>query len=75
MIETIFENRPLHYIMTHSRFSIMMLYSSLSLFHSLYQLDAHPQSQITGLAWLDNSSIVSVGQDCNTRFWTFANFP
>jgi len=37
--------------------------------------NAHPQSQITRLAWLDNSTIVSVGQDCNTRFWNITNFP
>ncbi|KAI8437366.1 hypothetical protein MSG28_011705 [Choristoneura fumiferana] len=32
--------------------------------------DAHPQSQITGLTWLDDETIVSVGQDANTRVWT-----
>ncbi|XP_026332249.1 actin-interacting protein 1 [Hyposmocoma kahamanoa] len=32
--------------------------------------NAHPQSQITGLAWLDDESVVSVGQDANTRVWT-----
>jgi len=37
--------------------------------------NAHPQSQITRLAWLDNNTIVSVGQDCNTRFWNITNFP
>ncbi|XP_013173534.1 PREDICTED: actin-interacting protein 1 [Papilio xuthus] len=31
--------------------------------------NAHPQSQITGLAWLDDESVVSVGQDGNTRVW------
>lgn len=38
-------------------------------------IDAHPQSQITGLAWLDNNTIVSVGQDCNSRYWDIRNFP
>lgn len=37
--------------------------------------NAHPQSQITRVAWLDNNTIVSVGQDCNTRFWDIRNFP
>jgi len=37
--------------------------------------NAHPQSQITALAWLDNKTIVSTGQDCNTRFWDIRNFP
>ncbi|XP_057373517.1 LOW QUALITY PROTEIN: actin-interacting protein 1-like [Daphnia carinata] len=37
--------------------------------------NAHPQSQITGIAWLDNNTIVSVGQDCNTRYWDIRNFP
>ncbi|CAH0402542.1 unnamed protein product [Chilo suppressalis] len=32
--------------------------------------NAHPQSQITGLAWLDDETVVSVGQDANTRIWT-----
>ncbi|CAG5024826.1 unnamed protein product [Parnassius apollo] len=31
--------------------------------------NAHPQSQITGLTWLDDESVVSVGQDGNTRVW------
>jgi WD40 repeat protein len=30
---------------------------------------AHDQSQITRLAWLDNSSLVSTGQDGNTKIW------
>ncbi|XP_050355006.1 actin-interacting protein 1 [Nymphalis io] len=31
--------------------------------------NAHPQSQITGLTWLDNSTLATVGQDANTRIW------
>ncbi|XP_049693412.2 actin-interacting protein 1 [Helicoverpa armigera] len=31
--------------------------------------NAHPQSQITGVAWLDEETVVSVGQDANTRVW------
>jgi len=31
--------------------------------------NAHPQSQITRLAWLDNNTLVSTGQDCNTKLW------
>jgi len=31
--------------------------------------NAHDQSQITGIAWLDNSSVVSAGQDSNTKVW------
>lgn len=31
--------------------------------------NAHPQSQITGLAWLDNVTLATVGQDANTRIW------
>jgi len=31
--------------------------------------NAHEQSQITGVAWLDNSSLVSTGQDSNTKLW------
>lgn len=32
--------------------------------------NAHPQSQITGVCWVDDETIVSVGQDANTRVWT-----
>lgn len=31
--------------------------------------DAHPQSQITRLVWLDNETLISTGQDCNTKVW------
>lgn len=31
--------------------------------------NAHPQSQITGLTWVDDVTVVSVGQDANTRVW------
>lgn len=31
--------------------------------------DAHPQSQITRLVWLDDETLISVGQDCNTKIW------
>lgn len=32
--------------------------------------NAHPQSQITRLAWVDDETLVSVGQDCNTKIWS-----
>jgi len=31
--------------------------------------NAHDQSQITSVSWLDNSSLVSTGQDANTKLW------
>ncbi|KAJ8679892.1 hypothetical protein QAD02_015679 [Eretmocerus hayati] len=31
--------------------------------------NAHSQSQITRLQWLDGETVVSVGQDCNTKIW------
>ncbi|XP_034952291.1 actin-interacting protein 1 [Chelonus insularis] len=31
--------------------------------------NAHPQSQITRLVWLDDENLISVGQDCNTKLW------
>ncbi|KAL1122926.1 hypothetical protein AAG570_003251, partial [Ranatra chinensis] len=34
--------------------------------------NAHPQSQITRLVWLDDETLISVGQDCNTKIWTIA---
>ncbi|CAL8071404.1 unnamed protein product [Orchesella dallaii] len=37
--------------------------------------NAHPQSQITRVAWLSNSSIVSTGQDSNTKIWEITGFP
>ncbi|KAK3908482.1 Actin-interacting protein 1 [Frankliniella fusca] len=36
--------------------------------------NAHPQSQITRLAWLDDETLVSVGQDCNTKIWNIVPF-
>lgn len=45
-------------------------FTFVEIFDMAIQLaDAHPQSQITGLAWLDDESVVSVGQDGNTRVW------
>uniref|UniRef100_A0A6P7FEN8 Actin-interacting protein 1 n=1 Tax=Diabrotica virgifera virgifera TaxID=50390 RepID=A0A6P7FEN8_DIAVI len=35
---------------------------------------AHAQNQITRLAWVDNTTLVSVGQDCNTKLWTITPF-
>lgn len=34
--------------------------------------NAHAQSQITRLVWLDDETLVSVGQDCNTKIWEIA---
>ncbi|KAH8371951.1 hypothetical protein KR093_009434 [Drosophila rubida] len=31
--------------------------------------NAHPQSQITRVVWLDNNTVISTGQDCNTKVW------
>jgi len=31
--------------------------------------NAHDQSQVTCVSWLDNSSLVSTGQDGNTKIW------
>ena len=36
--------------------------------------DAHPQSQITGLVWLDNETLISSGQDCNVKVWEVEGF-
>ncbi|XP_044758553.1 actin-interacting protein 1 isoform X2 [Coccinella septempunctata] len=36
--------------------------------------NAHPQSQITKLSWVDNETLVSVGQDCNTKLWNITPF-
>lgn len=30
---------------------------------------AHPQAQITKVAWIDNRTIVSTGQDSNVKLW------
>lgn len=35
--------------------------------------DAHPQSQITRLGWLDNNTLVSAGQDSNIKIWDIAH--
>lgn len=31
--------------------------------------NAHPQSQITRIMWLDNNTVISTGQDCNVKIW------
>ncbi|KAB0793333.1 hypothetical protein PPYR_12953 [Photinus pyralis] len=36
--------------------------------------NAHAQNQITQLSWLDNETLVSVGQDCNTKIWNVTRF-
>lgn len=36
--------------------------------------NAHAQSQITQLSWLDNRTLVSAGQDCNTKIWNITPF-
>jgi len=36
--------------------------------------NSHGQSQVTGLLWLDNSSLVSAGQDGNIKIWN-VNWP
>ncbi|GLH10745.1 Protein will die slowly [Gryllus bimaculatus] len=36
--------------------------------------NAHPQSQITRLVWLDDETLISVGQDCNTKIWNVTAF-
>lgn len=36
--------------------------------------NAHAQSQVTRLSWLDNTTLASVGQDCNTKLWTITPF-
>ncbi|CAG0893048.1 unnamed protein product [Darwinula stevensoni] len=32
--------------------------------------NAHPMSQITKLTWIDNTTLISVGQDSNTKIWS-----
>lgn len=34
--------------------------------------NSHDQSQVTQVAWLDNSSLVSTGQDANTKVWNIS---
>ncbi|XP_060522216.1 actin-interacting protein 1 [Cylas formicarius] len=36
--------------------------------------NAHAQSQVTRLAWVDEKTVVSVGQDGNTKLWTITPF-
>lgn len=32
-------------------------------------LGAHPMSQVTGISWVDNNTLLSVGQDSCLRQW------
>ncbi|KAK6639095.1 hypothetical protein RUM43_007365 [Polyplax serrata] len=36
--------------------------------------NAHPQSQITRLSWVNDTTLISVGQDCNTKIWAIEPF-
>lgn len=36
--------------------------------------NAHPQSQIVGLVWLDDETVISAGQDCNIKVWEVESF-
>ncbi|CAH0731356.1 unnamed protein product, partial [Brenthis ino] len=40
--------------------------------HTLIK-NAHPQSQITGVAWVDDETLATAGQDANTRIWNIPN--
>jgi WD40 repeat protein len=37
--------------------------------------NAHPQSQITRIVWLSDQTLVSTGQDANTKVWEVTGFP
>lgn len=43
--------------------------SKVSSFIFLFYIDAHPQSQITRVGWLNNNTLVSAGQDSNIKIW------
>lgn len=44
-------------------------FTGIDLLNDFCSADAHPQSQITRLVWLDNETVISTGQDCNTKVW------
>ena len=49
-------------------FSYFYLCLSLSL-TDIIHAEAHPQSQITRIAWLGQNQLVSTGQDSNVKIW------
>lgn len=63
--------KPSKHIIIKSESTVRML---LKLITFQRVPDAHAQSQITRLAWLDNTTLVSVGQDCNTKLWSIVPF-
>lgn len=46
-----------------------MEFRAVSNLKRIFLTDAHPQSQITGLVFLDDSTLISTGQDCNCKVW------
>lgn len=34
---------------------------------------AHPLSHVNQVAWLDNNTVVTVGQDSNLKIWTISD--
>lgn len=64
---TIIKSKITTIIQSHKPRSVLFISFSLI-------SDAHPQSQITRLAWLSETSVISVGQDCNTKIWAVEPF-
>lgn len=64
--------KPAKHIIIKSKDYNDSLMKNIAYYYSF--LDAHAQSQITRVSWIDNTTIVSVGQDCNTKLWTITPF-
>lgn len=66
-------NSPAKHTIIKSNLKTLFYFLKFSFLNSSL-IDAHPQSQITRLVWLDNETVISTGQDCNTKVWNVEAF-
>lgn len=62
-----------HRVASGSLDTSIIVWSVLQPAKHLVIKNAHPQSQITGVVWIDDETLASVGQDANTRVWNLPN--
>ena len=64
-------NNPTQHLAFKSELFLLKYYKfNFNDLHLLQIAEAHPQSQITRIEWLDTKTLISVGQDSNVKIWT-----